>query len=104
MNYKVHLLHKATPSTLEEVVISFTVQKQMESQGTEEYVPNEHKINLRRNLNEMEVSNLGLPDKSLQKCSLNWEEWMNTMRTSTKRQEKDKKVPSRNHRTKEYNS
>lgn len=67
MNYKVHLLHKATPSTLEEVVISFTVQKQMESQGTEEYVPNEHKINLRRNLNEMEVSNL--PDKKFTKLS-----------------------------------
>lgn len=43
LNYKVHLLHKATPSTLEEVVISFTIQKQMESQGTEEYVPNENK-------------------------------------------------------------
>lgn len=64
MNYKVHLLQKASPSILEEVVISFIVQKQMESQGTEEYVPNENKINLRRNLNEMEVSNLGLPDKS----------------------------------------
>ena len=34
----------------------------MESQGTEEYVPNENKINLRRNLNEMEVSNLGLAE------------------------------------------
>lgn len=66
----------------------------MESQGTEEYVPN---VNLRRNLKEMEVSNLGLPDKSSKamvlKCSLwNWgEEWKNTMRTSTKRQEKYKK-------------
>ena len=34
----------------------------MESQGTEEYVPNEHKVNLRRNLNAAAAT------KSLQSC------------------------------------
>ena len=48
LNYKVHLLHKATPSKLREGVILpnppvYSIEANMESQGTEEYVPNENK-------------------------------------------------------------
>ena len=47
MNSKVHLLHQATPSRLEEVAVLSNAQKLTqrvkENEETEDYVPNERK-------------------------------------------------------------